>query len=150
MATRQLVVAALLASSLPVAAAEWPKPVQDAIAEREAYCREQGGTGIELADFVGRLDLDGDKRDDFILDDGKYRCSKGPPGYCGSGGCSMTVWLSKPEGGPKIVLETLGDGYALSWSRIGATIAFPGRGGKTAYRFAKGCAVAVPGGEKSC
>ena len=113
MATRQLVVAALLASSLPVAAAEWPKPVQDAIAEREA-CAGAGGRGWKSADFVGRLDLDGDKRDDFILDDGKYRCSKGPPGYCGSGGCSMTVWLSKPEGGPRIVLETLGDGYALS------------------------------------
>ncbi|HEX8166586.1 MAG TPA: hypothetical protein VF601_12460 [Beijerinckiaceae bacterium] len=141
----------LLAWVSPALAAEWPGPVAEAVKEREAFCAGEGGRLADPAKAIRRLDLDGDGQDDFILDDGRLRCSKGLPGWCGSGGCSMEVFLSGAKGGLKSVLTELGSGYSVEKAGRGHRVTFRTRDGAVAYRFAEGCAIlAGRRGERSC
>ena len=141
----------LLASTAPALAAEWPGPVAEAVKEREAFCAGEGGKLADPAKAIRRLDLDGDGQDDFILDDGRLRCSKGLPGWCGSGGCSMEVFLSGAQGGLKSVLTELGSGYEVKKSGKGHLVTFRTRDGAATYRFAEGCAIPTGRrGERSC
>lgn len=152
---RRLVCAACAAAAgfcgvSPAAAAEWPAPVAKAVAAREKFCAEQGGKPRAGARFIRQLSLDGDNRADFILDDSQFSCSAGAPGFCGSGGCSIEVFLSSAKGGLKAVLTELGSGYAVRKTKGGARLTVRTRNGPVTYRFAGGCAVPVGGGERSC
>jgi hypothetical protein len=140
----------LLGLAAPALAAEWPAPVADAIQEREKFCADEGGRLAAPEKAIRRLDLDGDGRDDFILDDGRLTCSKGAPGWCGSGGCSMEVFLSGAKGGLRSVLTELGGGYSVKKSGRGYRVIFRTRGGAATYRFADGCAIPIRRGERSC
>jgi hypothetical protein len=141
----------LPALAAPALAAEWPAPVAEAIKERQEFCAGEGGKLASPEKAIRRLDLDGDGRDDFILDDGKLACSKGAPGWCGSGGCSMEVFLSGAKGGLKSVLTELGSGYEAKKSGKGHLVTFRTRDGAATYRFAEGCAIPTGRrGERSC
>jgi hypothetical protein len=140
----------LLGLAAPALAAEWPAPVAAALKERQEFCGGEGGRLAAPEKAVRRLDLDGDGRDDFILDDGKLACSKGAPGWCGSGGCSMEVFLSGAKGGLKSILTELGAGYSVKKSGRGHIVTFRTRSGAAAYRFADGCAIPTRRGERSC
>jgi hypothetical protein len=140
----------LLIGASPALAADWPPAVAKAVQEREKFCAEQGGKPIIGAKFIRQLSLDGDARADFILNDSEFRCTKGAPGFCGSGGCSVEVFLSSAKGGLKSVLTKLGSGYAVRKTKGGARVTMRTRNGPVTYRFAAGCAVRVDGGERSC
>jgi hypothetical protein len=147
----RFVLVAVLLSGVPALAGEYSTTLAAAIKERRDACAEQGGRSTAGANFIRRIDLDGDGRDDFILDDGQFRCSKGAPGWCGSGGCSVEVFLAKPDGDAKSILTELGGGYAVTKTARGATLTVRTRGGPVTYRFADGCAIPVKGGgERSC
>ena len=81
---RTIVIGLLLALAAPALAAERPALIAAAIGEREQSCTEAGGKLAAPEKAIRRLDLDGDGRDDFILDR-RLACSKGAPGWCGSG-----------------------------------------------------------------
>ena len=141
----------LVLASLPAEAVEWPPAVATAIKEREAACAKQGGRPNPSRRFVRRLQLDGDGRDDFILDDSQFRCSKGSSEWCGSGRCSKAVYLSSAKDKSKPVLVELGGAYGVRKSRRGSRATFQTRSGYVTYRFANGCAIPVSGGgERRC
>jgi len=143
--------AVLLFAALPVRAAEWPPAIVAAVKQRESACAKEGGRPIASNRFLRRVQLDGDGRDDFILDDGKFRCSKGAPGRCGSSGCSKEVYLSSAKDPSKPVLVELSGSYGVRKSKRGARITFQTRSGYVTYRFADGCAIPVSGGgERRC
>jgi hypothetical protein len=147
---RTIVIGLLAALAAPAFAAEWPAPVAAAIAERAKSCAEAGGKLAPPEKAIRRLDLDGDGRDDFILDDRRLAC-RGAPGWCGSGGCSIEVFLSSAAGGLKSVLTELGSGYSVKTSGRGPVVIFKTREGTVAYRFAEGCAIPTGRrGERSC
>jgi hypothetical protein len=151
MALRGTVLGMLFLGAVPVLAADWPPPVAKAVREREQFCAEAGGKPVVGAKFIRQLSLDGDARADFILNDSEFRCTKGAPGFCGSGGCSVEVFLSSAKGGLKSVLTELGSGYAVRKTKNGSRITVQTRNGPVTYRFAGGCAVPVAGGgERSC
>ena len=140
-----------LAAGASALAAEWPAPVAEAMKERVDAGAGEGGRIANPDRAVRRLDLDGNGRDDFILDDNRLVCSKGAPGWCGSGGCSMEVFLSGAKGGLKSVLTELGSGYEVKKSGKGHRVTFRTRNGAVAYRFAEGCAIPTGRrGERSC
>jgi hypothetical protein len=147
---RAAILVILLASAAPALAAEWPGPVTEAVKERADACAGEGGKLAAPAKAIRRLDLDGDGQDDFILDDARLACSKGAPGWCGSGGCSMEVFLSGAKGGLKSVLTELGSGYEVKKSGKGHLVTFRTRNGAATYRFAEGCAIPIRRGERSC
>jgi hypothetical protein len=148
---RATIFGVLLALAMPASAAEWPGPVAEAVKERQEFCTGEGGRLAAPEKAIRRLDLDGDGRDDFILDDGRLTCSKGAPGWCGSGGCSMEVFLSGTKDGLKSVVTHLGAGYAVKKSGRGHRVTFRTRDGAVTYRFADGCAIPTGRrGERSC
>jgi hypothetical protein len=148
---RAAILAVVLVSPLPALAAPYPPPIAAAVREREKACTDQGGRPAASARFVRRVNLDGDGKDDFIIHDGLFRCTKGTPGFCGSGGCGMAVFLSSARGGLKRVLEETGSGYGVTKARGGARVTFRTRRGPATYRFAGGCAIPVAGGgERRC
>jgi hypothetical protein len=79
-------------------------PVAEAVADNEASCAR--GAAEVGRGFVRNADVDGDEVNDAILDWGALRCD-GSAFYCGSGGCRMDVWLSRPEGGWRLLIRHL-------------------------------------------
>ena len=141
----------LVLTCMPALAAELPAAVAAAVKEREAACAKNGGRATSARRFVRRLDLDRDGADDFILDDGRFRCSKCPTEWCGSGGSSREIYLSSAKDKSKPLLVERGGSYGVRKSRSGARVTFQTRNGYVTYRFAKGCAVPVSGpGERRC
>lgn len=141
----------LLIAAAPANGAELPPGVAAAVKEREAACAKNGGRPITSRRFVRRLDLDADRLDDFIIDDSKFRCTKGSAGLCGSGGCSKEIFLSSAKDKSKPVLVERGDAYGVRKSRRGARVTFETRGGYVTYGFANGCAIPLSGpGERRC
>lgn len=75
--------------------------------------------------FASAVNVDGNGRDDLLIDWHAARCNESSAYFCGSGGCDMEVWLGNADGGFKR-LETL-FGYEIdfdqpparhpSWSR---------------------------------
>ena len=55
--------------------------------------------------FVSRKDVNGDGIPDFILDYGAYKCGDQVAQFCGSAGCTTTVFASTGRGGYVKVLD---------------------------------------------
>ena len=98
MGIRRTIVTGLLAALRRRPSPPSGRPIAAAIAERAKSCAEAGGKLAAPEKAIRRLDLDGDGRDDFILDDRRLACSRGAPGWCGFGGCSIEVFLSSAGG----------------------------------------------------
>ena len=65
-----------------------PKPLADKVAAAQKACAdfESGQFAIEWG-AVRRVDLDGDLRPDWVLNDYAFACSSAASLYCGTGGC---------------------------------------------------------------
>jgi hypothetical protein len=85
-------------SAMPVSA----DPAQAAIADNESFCAD--GAAEVGPEFRQDLDLDGDGRDDLILDYLGLICD-GSRAFCGTGGCSMEVWLGQPDGTYRLLVD---------------------------------------------
>lgn len=143
---RTLVCLGFLLAAAPALAEEWPSQISAELAERQDYCKQQGGKATIAETFLRRIDLDGDGRDDFIMDDAGFQCSKGVPLYCGSGGCSVQVFMGRGDDA-HLVFSELAQQFTVKGKvlEVSQGKSYP----KITVRFEKGCAISSTG-EKSC
>ena len=79
----------------PFDAGAYPKDVQAALQNARDECRRQGGSGVTFAPgTVHKLDLNGDGRDDYIVDLREAECAGRPAVFCGTGGCSLDILVA--------------------------------------------------------
>ena len=64
-----------------------------------------------------KVELNGDKRDDYIVDFGDATCDGADSGLCGTGGCEISVMVALPSG----KLVTVFDSPVLSYEVLAAT-----------------------------
>jgi hypothetical protein len=135
-----------LAVTVPALAEDWPPQIGAELAERQEYCKQQGGKAAIAETFLRRVDLDGDGRDDFIMDDAGFRCSEGVPLYCGSGGCQVQVFMGRADGA-HLVFSRLAQQSALKGRvfEVSQGKNYP----KITVHFEGGCAI-PSGGKKKC
>lgn len=145
---RSILCFGLMLMTLPAHAEDWAAPasVHAEVVERMNYCKQQGGKVTIAETFLRHMDLDGDGRDDFIVDDAGFRCSKGVPLYCGSGGCQIQVFLGG-EKDARPVFSELAQQYTLKGKvlEVSQGKSYP----KIIVRFEGGCAIRSDS-EKSC
>lgn len=77
----------------------FPPEVAARIAQEEAYCADGLGAlepvSLEALQ-TGEFNADG--ATDYVLSHGSFRCTEGGFPYCGSAGCSFTVFMSSAGG----------------------------------------------------
>ena len=102
--TAAFTVAAAVAAS---AAAPLPPEVKAVLDEKARECREAEGRGLRGNGLraVRRLDLNGDGRPDFIVDLDKAPCVGIESLFCGTGGCTLVILASRPDGTLAKVLD---------------------------------------------
>ena len=104
--------AALLCGVSGVARAEdYPSEVNAAIADASKYCEDTGGKFSIALSAMHKVDLNGDKRDDYVVDFTDAACDGADGGLCGTGGCEISIMVALPSG--KFV--TVFDAPVLSW-----------------------------------
>jgi hypothetical protein len=76
---------------MPVVAADisdLPTPLQEKINQAEQVCTDfEDGEFVLEWGAITRIDLDGDLRADWALDETSFACSSAVSLYCGTGGC---------------------------------------------------------------
>jgi hypothetical protein len=94
---RLSVIAALMLSPAATALAQsYPPPVQAELRDTVESCKPQKPTFPK--GFLTRKDVNGDGIPDFILDYSGVACGNDAPLNCGSHGCSIEVFASRPNG----------------------------------------------------
>ena len=85
----------LIAGFAPAWAAEQPDAVRKVIQEAERQCRSDGGRPHQGPKFLRVEDLNRDGGEDWILDYAHFECrgAISPQPLCGSGGCSLTIFV---------------------------------------------------------
>ena len=79
----------------PVAANTWPPEVQAIVNENSAVCEEP----MEMRDgAVTQVDLNGDGRQDWVIDGSAMACPELTTAFCGSAGCSVTTLIDGHRG----------------------------------------------------
>jgi hypothetical protein len=77
----------------------YPPEVRKALRYANEECTGQGGGAVMFApDTVRELDLTGDGRDDYIVDFRDTECAGRQAVYCGTGGCSVEILVTLPNG----------------------------------------------------
>jgi hypothetical protein len=101
-ARRLLAILCILASSfgqLPAFADEFSDFLLKDLEPYRADCRDAGGELSQDADkAITRLDLDGDGREDAIVDMSAARCTTDFTPYCGTGGCPLLIYSARGKG----------------------------------------------------
>ncbi len=85
----------ILASPPVLAAPPLPPEVQASVNELLQDCKEKPAF---TKGFVTRRDINGDGVEDYVLDLGRFVCGRDSGTYCGSAGCTTTVFASLPDG----------------------------------------------------
>jgi hypothetical protein len=99
-----------------------------------------------------RLDLSGEGRADYVIDDGDITCS-GAHDFCGSGGCTLAIFMQGPKGYAKVWDDVaISAAFARRAKGYGLTLRVKVPGGypltTTRLVFAHGCAVDLTHGRK--
>lgn len=81
------------------AAAEAPPALIEATEAASRVCTALGGAPAILDGYQSVRDLNGDGADDFVTDMARLECQDAWSAFCGSSGCPVTTWLSRPDGG---------------------------------------------------
>lgn len=77
----------------------YPPQVRKSLEYANAECAANGGGKVTFApDTVQKLDLTGDGRDDYIVDFRDIECIGSQALYCGTGGCTMDILVTLPNG----------------------------------------------------
>jgi hypothetical protein len=83
-----------LSGSPALAEASLPHAVQVELDQARSTCARQGGQAKFGAEMVRRLDLDGDGRDDYLIDSHAAECEGVAGFFCGTGGCDLTILVA--------------------------------------------------------
>lgn len=83
-----------------------PKPLAEKVEAAQKACAnfENGEFALEWG-AVNRVDLDGDLRPDWVLNDSAFACSSAASLYCGTGGCESHFLVGD------IVISLLNQGW---------------------------------------
>jgi hypothetical protein len=77
----------------------FPPEVAARIAQEEAYCADGMGALEPVAlEALQTGEFNADGAADYVLSHGAFHCTEGGWPYCGSAGCSFTVFMSSPGG----------------------------------------------------
>jgi hypothetical protein len=130
--------------------AEPPAPVKAALDERRAYCANEKKPFKLGRDAIRKLDLSGEGHVDYILDDSAVSCGDAFA-WCGSGGCSVAIFMQTANGYMK-VFDDLAGSLKITRKGNGYMVVMPQRGGAGARLvFDNGCAVDLANGKsRSC
>lgn len=89
----------LMLAGQALAGTEPPPELVEFTEEQTAFCRDLGGQPRILASYQMIRDLNGDGRDDFLVNLANIECQGAWSAFCGSAGCPVNAWLSEPGGG---------------------------------------------------
>lgn len=110
--------------------AELPAPVSTALTHEAKMCRDMGGKPVKPgAAAVLSGDVNGDGKVDYLMDAGSTPC-QGATTSCGSGGCSLTLWLSGPHG-----LKRAWDGLGINPTLGAGVVSYDNRSGTQRLRI---------------
>lgn len=98
---RVQIILTLLTCSTPIYAAGPLPPIVEAHMRNDAKECPSHDARFEKG-FVTRMDVNGDGQEDYILDYGKFLCGGSYSTFCGSAGCSTTVFASTANGYNKV------------------------------------------------
>lgn len=86
----------------PVPEVPLDDPASVVLGEIVHACGQLGGSVVMEPGFERREDLDGDGREDVVIDYAAAVCSEMASLYCGSGGCTVGFFLARDEGFERI------------------------------------------------
>lgn len=89
----------LAADHPPFVETAWPAEVRKVFDYARTECGTDKDVKVTFApDTVRKLDLNGDGRDDYIVDLKDATCSEHMSAYCGTGGCWTEILVTRPGG----------------------------------------------------
>ena len=96
-----ILVMCLIGWAIPAAAQDFPKGIQEALARHNKLCLDEGGgTGAKFGPkIVRKIDLNGDGRDDYIIDLDDTTCDGFESLFCGTGGCVVEILIAQRDDG---------------------------------------------------
>src|SRR6266545_1944800 len=97
----------LLAAMLPTTsfAVEYPDIVNTAIEDARKQCVEAEGKPGPGEAMAAATDLDGNGREDWVLDFGKLECAGAGTLFCGTGGCLLQIYVWRRQSEWKLVFD---------------------------------------------
>ena len=105
------------------AAQDYPREIQVRFETAREECKDAGGHGpdskgvVVKPEAIRKLGLNGDRRDDYIVDYTHVSCDDNRSYFCGSGGCYLAILIGKPDGSFATVYDDQVLGYELSKKR---------------------------------
>jgi hypothetical protein len=106
----------------PFKATDYPIDIRKALSYGPDECKRQGGKKVTFApDTVRKVDLNGDGKDDYIVSFADTRCEGALGVYCGTGGCTIDIWVTLPNGRQRMVFSDRVRDYEI----------LPGEGART-------------------
>jgi hypothetical protein len=106
---------AMTAFAVPALAASEPGNVTAQVEDAAKSCRDMGGKPNTEA-MLSVNDYNGDGVEDWIVDYSKLDCAGAVNPFCGSGGCSLQIFLGSNGNGWKLSFDELVRSYRLERS----------------------------------
>lgn len=125
---RLLLAGATALSAVAARAADLPPEIVEDTDRALVFCQDLGGHPSILPGYERRLDLNGDGQEDVVTDQAGLACEGAASAFCGSAGCPVSAWLSRPEPG----LERFDFGYLQGYQIVEGA----GPGGRPGLRAA--------------
>jgi hypothetical protein len=107
-----LIVCAVGSAILPARAAMEPDNVAAQVEDAAKTCRDMGGKPDTDA-MLSVADVNGDGVEDWVVDYSRLRCAGTPNPFCGSGGCSLQIFLGSQRGSWKMVFDSLVQSFSF-------------------------------------
>lgn len=96
----------------------FPPEVEARIEEERQVCADgMGALEPVPLEALRRAEFNADGAPDYVLSHESFRCTEGGWMYCGSAGCSFTVFVSKPGGGLEVI--NMGNAQTFDITRDG-------------------------------
>ncbi len=128
------------AARMKDAKAPYPRAVRRLLDISRRDCRAEGGRAITFRPGAVRVvDLDGDGRDDYVLDSREIVCADRPAMFNGTGGWDLDILVAKPKGGFAWVFSGRVRDYDISDGPGARTMTFHLHGGFCGLAGADDC-----------
>ena len=103
-----------LVAIVSAAAQSYPKEVEAVLDAARQECKDaDDGKATFYKDTVRKIELSGDKRDDYVVNLHEASCSTFQSIYCGTGGCNFTILVAKPNGSYATVFDGRAHSYTI-------------------------------------